>query len=334
MSRGPHRRWRDHDLAARTRLYEVAAAQGGVITPADATAHGVDPTTFERLVARAVLGRVRYGVYADVAVLDRTAGDPRAGHLLAAAAVLRTLTAAAALTHVSGVLAWDGPLPYSALPTAVRVWRAQGQDHRGGHDARSTVFGLQEGDLVRRRGVLVVPAAVAAVHACFDLPERWCVAACDFMLNQGHATQSELHAAIDLLRAVRGHARVGRLVRMSRSGAQSPLESLSRLVLCRAGVPEPRLQVPIYDELGLIGYVDMLIEGWGVIVEADGDLKYGGGDPAVLVAEKRREDRLRALGYEVERWTWDDVLHDPDRLVRGVLAAAARSRLRTAPLPG
>lgn len=334
MSRGPHRRWREHDLAARARLYEVAAAQGGVITPADAAAHDVESTTFERLVARGVLRRLRYGVYADVAVLDRTSDDPRAGHLLAAAAVLRTLPAAAALTHVSGVLAWDGPLPYSALPAAVQVWRAQGQDHRGGHDARSTVFALQEGDLVRRHGVLVVPAAVAAVHACFDLPERWCVAACDFMLDEGHATPSELHDAVGLLRAVRGHARVGRLVKLSRCGAQSPLESLSRLVCGQAGLPEPRLQVPIHDELGLIGYVDMLFEGWGVIVEADGDLKYGSGDPSVLVAEKRREDRLRALGYEVKRWTWDGVLHHPDRLVRDLLAAAARSRLRTAPLPG
>ena len=57
--------------------------------------------------------------------------------------------------------------------------------------------------------------------------------------------------------------------------SQTILESLSRVRLCDAGLPEPRLQVPIYDEDGLIGYVDMLWEDLGVVGEADGALKYG-----------------------------------------------------------
>jgi very-short-patch-repair endonuclease len=55
------------------------------------------------------------------------------------------------------------------------------------------------------------------------------------------------------------------------------------------------------------------------IVEFDGLIKYGGADGRqALVDEKRREDALRSLGYQVVRLTWRD-LYDPglvDRLIR------------------
>jgi len=44
------------------------------------------------------------------------------------------------------------------------------------------------------------------------------------------------------------------------------------------------------------------------VVEFDGAVKYAGADGrAALVAEKLREDRLRALGYEVVRIVWSDL---------------------------
>jgi very-short-patch-repair endonuclease len=50
-------------------------------------------------------------------------------------------------------------------------------------------------------------------------------------------------------------------------------------------------------------------------------LKYGTGQ--VLFDEKRREDRIRALGYIVVRWTWDEIFRDPQRVVARIQAAAA-----------
>jgi hypothetical protein len=47
----------------------------------------------------------------------------------------------------------------------------------------------------------------------------------------------------------------------------------------------------------------------------------------VLWAEKRREDQLRELGYEVVRVTWDD-LADLVALSRRVGAAVRRARAR------
>ena len=52
--------------------------------------------------------------------------------------------------------------------------------------------------------------------------------------------------------------------------------------------------------------MDLLLAEHGLIIEADGRVKYTGDE---LWAEKRRETRLRALGYRVERLLWEDVVH-------------------------
>ncbi|NUR15498.1 MAG: hypothetical protein HOQ13_04210, partial [Dermatophilaceae bacterium] len=52
-------------------------------------------------------------------------------------------------------------------------------------------------------------------------------------------------------------------------------------------------------------------------------------DREVVFAEKKREDRIRTLGYEVVRLTWDD-LRDPERVRRLLVAALARAARRAA----
>lgn len=70
--------------------------------------------------------------------------------------------------------------------------------------------------------------------------------------------------------------------------------------------------------------MDFLLED-RVVVEFDGMLKYE--NPADLAAEKLREDRLRALGYEVVRLTWAD-LADAEVVRAKVEAARERARRR------
>ena len=76
-------------------------------------------------------------------------------------------------------------------------------------------------------------------------------------------------------------------------------------------------------------FVDVKIDGVDVIVEFDGRVKYSRRedevdpygdyrDPReVLWAEKRREDTLRRLGYEVVRVTWQN-LDDLPALARRI----------------
>ncbi|MFW8745876.1 hypothetical protein, partial [Mesorhizobium japonicum] len=88
-------------------------------------------------------------------------------------------------------------------------------------------------------------------------------------------------------------------------------ESLSRVAIHRAGLPAPVLQQRFDDAAGLAGIVDFWWPEAGVIGEFDGvgkylrDLSGRGRDTAqIVIDEKRREDRLRALGFRVVRWGW------------------------------
>ena len=88
-------------------------------------------------------------------------------------------------------------------------------------------------------------------------------------------------------------------------------ETRSRLLLrALPGAPRVRSQHEIRDHRGkLVARVDFLV-GDRVVVEFDGRVKYGmdGRRPEDdLWAEKRREDRLRARGPRVCRWTWLDL---------------------------
>jgi len=110
--------------------------------------------------------------------------------------------------------------------------------------------------------------------------------------------------------------------------SESPGESLSRWLLHEAGLPRPDLQVKLksWDE---DVRVDYLWQEFGLIGEFDGAVKYGidlsGPDPtAELMKEKRREDGLRAHGYIVVRWTWDDLR------VQGRVAHLVQTGLETA----
>jgi very-short-patch-repair endonuclease len=83
--------------------------------------------------------------------------------------------------------------------------------------------------------------------------------------------------------------------------------------------------------------VDFLLDEAPVVIEFDGRVKYGREadepDPfgrrrsreQVVWEEKRREDRLRELGYEVVRVTWSD-LDSPRELATRIRRAIERSR--------
>ena len=74
-----------------------------------------------------------------------------------------------------------------------------------------------------------------------------------------------------------------------------------------------------------MGRVDFLFRAQRTIVEFDGLLKYGGaGGRQALIDEKRREDALRSLGYQVVRLTWRD-LYDPALVRRLIKQAFSRT---------
>ena len=106
---------------------------------------------------------------------------------------------------------------------------------------------------------------------------------------------------------------------------------MSRVVLHELGLDPEDLQTEIRDDRGLVGFTDFSWLSRHTVGEFDGRVKYGrDGSTAgrdVLWREKLREDRLRARGLEIVRWTWAD-LDRPEEIDRRIRAAWARAAQR------
>lgn len=108
----------------------------------------------------------------------------------------------------------------------------------------------------------------------------------------------------------------------------------------------PVLQQAFYDAEGFVARADFFWREYGVIGEFDGGAKYlddavlgGNSTRSAILAEKKREDRLRSMGYTVVRWDWSAVTN-PGLLARKLAAAGITARksppngLFPAPVPG
>jgi len=110
----------------------------------------------------------------------------------------------------------------------------------------------------------------------------------------------------------------------------SPGESLSRANIHELGFPVPELQVVFDDRGGRVGDVDFWWRMANLIGEFDGLVKYtraeytqGRPIEEIVIAEKVREDRLRALGPNVSRWLWGVALR-PRELYAHLSSAGLR----------
>jgi hypothetical protein len=124
-------------------------------------------------------------------------------------------------------------------------------------------------------------------------------------------TREELDRAFLHLGRVPGRGAAGRALEFASPLSGSPGESISRAGMFLLGFLLPELQTPHWDHDGLIGFTDFFWRDRGTVGEFDGHGKYlrdeftGGRSAAdIVLAEKVREDRLRALGLGVFRWDW------------------------------
>jgi very-short-patch-repair endonuclease len=177
-------------------------------------------------------------------------------------------------------------------------------------------------------GCRAVPVADAIAQVAVRHAREPVVVAADAALHRQLASRAELVAALERAGHQDSVRRAARWLELADAAAESVGETRTRLLLRDLG-HDVRSQVRIADDEGkLVGRVDLLVEG-RVVVEFDGIVKYEGADGrAALVAEKRREDRLRALGFEVVRLTWADLERPEvvDRLIRSALDRAAGRR--------
>lgn len=314
---------------ARALLFQIREDHP-VLRRSELVARGVPDSLQSAMVRRGELVRLRHGVYC----LTSLAGtdDPRERHRLDLAAALTATREPSWAFGASAALLHGVPLPFT-VPERIKLARQSGLDERALRrpsrhrlvlpDADTTTGPVDATRTVVLRGVPTVGVDLAAVSTAATLSSaRWRTAVFDAALWQG-ATPDDLRALVDAWRHLGHRTEALAALALARPGAQSVLETFSRLALVREGLPEPVLQQAFADASGLIGYADMWWPDWGVIGEADGAVKYQTRDD--LLREKVREDRLRALGWTVVRWTMRDIEEQPGRVADAIRRARRRA---------
>ena len=293
----------------------AARRQGFVLTSAQTAALGISRSAARTAVRRGRWSVPARGVYAPLRVESDGASVwtlARRRHALAATA--------AALQHRRHVVSGRSSATLYGLPTlrvpaeteltarhlawSVRRHATHTFEASLPEDAVTTWFGA---------GLTTVERTVIDL-ARHD--RRDGIMAADAALRERLATRASLVAELAAATGWPGVRTAREILALASPLAQSPLESLLRLALRDDGFPLPQLQAEID------GYrVDLLLAEQRLIIEADGREKYVADE---LWREKKRETRLRAAGYRVERVLWSDVVDDWPR---------TRLRLRAACTP-
>ncbi|MBF4591205.1 hypothetical protein [Curtobacterium sp. VKM Ac-1395] len=275
-----------------------------------------DPSARRRLSAaarRGALRRLTAGRYV-LAEAAESASDHEV-HRARIDAVLPGVAPHVIVSHESAVvlhgLPWVGSLPEVVVVSDPHL----GTGHRRAHVQKVGAAGRRL-DPVVIAGHAVTSLAVTAVDIALRAPFRTAVVVLDAVLARGIERDvliAELRARTPRPRAV---TRARLAIEFADAASGSPGESVARVRMAQDGFPQPVLQQEFHDEGGFVARVDFWFPEVGVVVEFDGLAKYrdralrGGRSPEqVVVDEKLREDRLRAVPgvRTVVRLTWRDV---------------------------
>lgn len=146
------------------------------------------------------------------------------------------------------------------------------------------------------------------------------VQAIEFMLHRGHTTLDAL-AEYALTRHLDGVRRVRRVLPLVRERVESPMETLVRLMLLFARLPEPAPNLDIVDQHGdFLARGDLVYAAYLVLVEYDG--WHHERDARQRQHDLRRRELLERAGWRVIVVTSGD-LSAPHGVVRRVHVALA-----------
>lgn len=285
---------------------------------------GLGAEEIRRMVAKGQFVRVRQGVYADLPL----SGDHRTDHRLRAQAASLMLDANKVFSHQTAGLLHGLPV-WRPFLQRVAVTR---NGHSGGRrtdDLHVRVAPLPLSDQAVIDGLRVTSLARTAADLARTLPFDWGVPVIDAALAAG--------LSVDLLAEQAQQATHWPGVRRLRAAlefgdplAESPGESLSRVILSRLGLPAPDLQRRIYHSKSgiLLGRPDFCWPALRIIGEFDGRVKYTCGIDSddlaeVVMREKQREHNLRADDWSVIRWVWKELYEPESILAQWHLARAA-----------
>lgn len=301
-----------------------------VFTTDDALRAGFTHWQVRRRVATGRWTALRPGVMVSTEELAALVGPSR--HAVDVRAAMLAIRRPTWASHRSAARLLDLPMSWPGSgdpPLAVELTAAPGgRGPRHYPDAVVQVAAVPMSHTMTLAGLPALTAARTAVDLSRHLPSAEALPAVDAVLHRQLASPEAIAAVARRCHRWPGIARARRTLALSDGRRESALESRSVLSFRDLGLPNADPQVVVLDEYGVqVARVDFAWPSLGVVGEADGRAKYAEDvTGAVLWAEKRREDALRALGLEIVRWTWQEAVHRP-----AVLAAHfERARRRAA----
>ncbi|KGN38879.1 type IV toxin-antitoxin system AbiEi family antitoxin domain-containing protein [Knoellia subterranea] len=283
-----------------------------LFTTSEAAALGHDRKSLARLRQRKVIEPVCRGVHAHG---QAQLSDVETHRRLAHAGLI--LYPDARLSHATNLVMRKVPV-WPTIPERVDLVRPVN------HEVLTQSFRIRPlyGDVEDLDGMTLCDVPSTLIRYTMDQGATSGTVAVDYALHEGLVEEEALRAAYQTVRGHPQSARCRSMFGFMDGRRESVGETRLAILALAAGI---RLvpQVQILDIDGeVVARVDFVVEGTKVIVEFDGKVKYTDGGLDALFAEKRREDRLRRLGYTVVRVTWAD-LQSPARVVAWIQSAAA-----------
>lgn len=168
----------------------------------------------------------------------------------------------------------------------------------------------------------------AAARTAFDLGRRLPlsegVQRIDALMNATRVTVAEVESVIDCHPGVRGLRQLRSTLALVDGGAESPYESLTRLLLLQNGFPVPQSQIVVHDECGRVfARIDLGWPEYRVGVDFEGAHHWT--DPRQRSWDVERFAALPRLGWIDERLT-SGILHNRPQSFLERVGAALLSR--------
>lgn len=288
---------------------DTARYRYGIVTRAQLRALGVTRDKIIGMVRRGELIELHPGVY-------RIAGSPVTPEQTLFAAVLAA-GAGAAASHRAAAWVWE-LLPDEAVEISVpsgRSARVEGVTvHR--------VSDLHRGWVGERRGIPVTSPMRTLLDLGAVVDKEVVRSALERALIARYCAVAAVEAELERVgRRGRPGTAVLREVLQNRAlGDARPdgmLEPHMAELLEAAGLEQPRFQYEIRGEDGrVIDRVDFAYVAERLAIEVDGWSFHG--SPEAMTSDLRRQNRLVALGWTVLRFTWWQVMNEPERVAQEI----------------
>jgi hypothetical protein len=272
-------------------IEEVFDATGGLATRAQLLA-AMDAKTLARRVASGAIVRVWHGVYAlaepdlpgRLEALELSVGRPIVACMHTAATLYGFDTEDSPRVHV--------------LDPGVRMRP----------NSSLMVHQRLGAPLKRVQGRLATAPAWTAVEVARTQWRPRVLATLDAALRSGACDSAGLAAALVEQKGRRGTVVVRELLPLADPRAESPMESMARMVMIDGGLPLPELQYEIVDLQGRVWRVDFAWPEQRVVAEYESIAWHSGA--AEMLGDRIRTAAIQDLGYTVVPIVAPDIFRD------------------------